>query len=316
MDPPRAITGGMGREVAAMKHSKRLPRGAGRFKTSDGFSLWFRIAGRGPALLVPSPGWGASVDMYMKSLIPLEKDFSVVYLDTRGAGRSDPPVKSSGKISKTIYRFENFLSDIEKLRRHLELDRWLIFGHSDASLQAMGYALEHPRTCHGLFIVDGTVNLPNDPQIKSDLRAHRKKFLHKPWFVAADEAGVGHTDDEFRRSFLDFQLPMYFASRVAAGKARHYFSASTYRVKHNEYDTYAPHFPSWKLERVRVPTAVFVGDSDLITTPLESLRISRAIPNATLGIIRNAGHFPWLQQRDTFFRDFTQAAQIILEGKR
>src|SRR6516164_5456918 len=299
-----------------MKHSKRLPRGAGQFKTSDGLSLWFRIAGRGPALLVPTPGWGASVDMYMKSLIPLEKDFSVVYLDTRGAGRSDPPVKSSGKIFKTIYRFENFLSDIEKLRRHLELDRWLIFGHSDASLQAMGYAVEHPRTCRGLFIVDGTVNLPNDPQVKSDLCAQRKKFSHEPWFAAADKAGVGRTDYEFKRSFLDLQLPMYFASRVAAAKARHYFSASTYRVKHNEYDTYAPHFPSWKLERIRVPTAVFAGDSDLITTPLESLRIARGIPNATLGIIRDAGHFPWLQRRDAFFRDFTQAAQIILKGKR
>jgi pimeloyl-ACP methyl ester carboxylesterase len=297
-----------------MKHSKRLPRGAGRFKTSDGLSLWFRIAGGGPALLVPTPGWGASVDMYMKSLVPLERDFSVVYLDTRGAGRSDPPV-SDPPMKSSGYHFKNFLDDIEKLRRHLELDRWLIFGHSDASLQAMGYALEHPRTCHGLFIVDGTVNLPDDPQIKSDLRAHRKKFLHKPWFVAADEAGVGRTNNEFRRNFLDFQLPMYFASRVAAGKARHYFSASTYRVKHNEYDTYTPNFPSWKLERIRVPTAVFVGDSDLITTPLESLMIARAIPNATLGIIRNAGHFPWLQRRDAFFRDFTQAAQIILEGK-
>jgi len=293
-----------------MKYRKRLPKGAGRFKTSDGLSLWFRIAGRGPALLLPTPGWGASVDMYIKSLKPLERDFSVVYLDTRGAGCSDAPVKSSG------YRFRNFLSDIEKLRHHLELDRWLIFGHSDASLQAMGYALEHPRNCHGLFIVDGTVNLPNDPELKADLRAYRKKFSHEPWFGAADKAGVGRTDDEFKRSFLDVQLPMYFASRVAATKARHYFSASTYRVKHNEYDTYAPHFPNWKLEKIRVPTAVFAGDSDLITTPLEALRIARGIPNATLGIIRNAGHFPWLQRRDTFFRDFTQAAQIILTHMR
>jgi proline iminopeptidase len=83
----------------------------------------------------------------MKSLVPLERDFSVVYLDTRGAGRSDPLVKSSG------YRFKNFLGDIERLRHHLGLDSWLIFAHSDASLQAMGYGPEHPRTCHGLFIV-------------------------------------------------------------------------------------------------------------------------------------------------------------------
>jgi hypothetical protein len=93
------------------------------------------------------------------------------------------------------------------------------------------------------------------------------------------------------------------------------FSASTYRVKDNDYDTYAPHFPNWNLEKVRVPTAVFAGDSDIITTPLEALKLARGIANATLGV-RNAGHFPWLQQRDTFFKDFTQAAQIILKGRR
>src|SRR4029077_1972086 len=104
-----------------MKRSRLLPKGPGRYNTGDGLSLWYRIAGRGPALLVPTPGWGASVDMYMKSLTPLEKDFSVVYLDTRGSGRSDPPKNISG------FKFQNFLTDIENLRTHLNIDRWLIF---------------------------------------------------------------------------------------------------------------------------------------------------------------------------------------------
>ena len=139
-----------------MKRNTLLPKGPGRYNTNDGLSLWYRIAGRGPALLVPTPGWGASVDMYMKSLTPLEKDFSVVYLDTRGAGRSDAPAKASG------FRFHNFLDDIEALRIHLNLDRWLIFAHSAATLQALGYAIEHPRNCRGLFIVCGTMNIEDD----------------------------------------------------------------------------------------------------------------------------------------------------------
>ena len=134
-----------------MKRGTLLPKGPGRYTTSDGLSLWYRIAGRGPALLVPTPGWGASVDMYMKSLTPLEKDFSVVYLDTRGSGRSEAPREHLG------LQIPKFFDDIENLRTHLNLDRWLIFGHSDASLQALGYAIEHPKLCHGLFIVGGTM---------------------------------------------------------------------------------------------------------------------------------------------------------------
>jgi proline iminopeptidase len=291
-----------------VKRSRRLPKGAGRFKTRDGLSLWYRIAGRGPALLVPTPGWGASADMYMKSLIPLERHFSLIYLDTRGAGRSDGPVKVSG------FRFRKFLDDLETLRKHLRLDHWLIFGHSDASLQAMAYAIKHPKACRGLFIVGGTMNA-GDKELEADIRARMKKLSHEPWFDAANNANP-KSDDEFRRSFLNVELPLYFASREAAVKARHFFSASTYRIMGNEYDSFAANFPSRKLAKVRVPTAVFVGDSDVITTPLESIRLARDIPNATLFMIRNAGHFPWLQQRATFFRSFAEAAQIILKRRR
>ena len=291
-----------------MTRSRLLPKGPGRFKTSDGLSLWYRIAGRGPALLVPTPGWGASVDMYMKSLTPLEKDFSVVYLDTRGAGRSDAPAKASG------FRFHNFLDDIETLRTHLNLDHWLIFAHSGASLQALGYAIEHPRACRGLFIVCGTMHVDDD-ELDVDANARMKMLSRESWFAAANKREP-KTNDKFRRSFLRDQLPLFFASAQAATKARHYFSASTYRVKGNEYDDLAPEFPPKKLAKVHIPTAVFVGDSDVITTPLEAVRLAHSIPHSTLFMIRNAGHFPWLQQRNRFFKHFAEAARIVLERRR
>ncbi len=291
-----------------MRDKRSRASGAGRFQTSDGLSLWYRIAGRGPALLVPTPGWGASVDMYMKSLTPLEKDFSVVYLDTRGAGRSDAPAKPSG------YRFSKFLNDLETLRAHLCLDRWLIFAHSDACLQGLAYAIEHPKACRGLFIVGGTLNV-DDKELKADMRARMKKLSHESWFTAANSADP-KSDNEFKQSFLHAQLPLYFASFADAAKARHFFSASTYRVKGNKYDHYAPKFSAKKLAEIRVPTAVFEGDRDVITTPLEAIRLERGIANSTLFMIRNAGHFPWLQQRNIFFKNFTQAAQLILKRRQ
>jgi proline iminopeptidase len=291
-----------------MKRSRLLPKGPGRYNTGDGLSLWYRIAGRGPALLVPTPGWGASVDMYMKSLTPLEKDFSVVYLDTRGAGRSDSPAKASG------FRFQNFLDDIEALRIHLNLDRWLIFAHSDATLQALGYAIEHPRACHGLFIVGGTMHVDDD-EVELDTSAREKMLSQESWFAAADKPAP-KTNDKFRQSFLRDQLPLYFASTEAARKARHYFSASTYRIKGNLYDEFAPEFPPKKLAKVHVPAAVFVGDSDVITTPFEAVRLAHSLPHSRLFVIRNAGHFPWLQQRNRFFGDFAKAARMVLKGRR
>lgn len=295
-----------------MRRERSLPLGVGRVKTRDGLSLWYKISGRGPALLVPTPGWGASVDMYMKSLTPLEKDFTAIYLDTRGAGRSDGPAKSSG------FAFPLFLADLETLRVHLQLDRWLIFAHSDAGLQALGYALKNPKVCRGLFIVDGATNIPDDKESNADRNARMKKLSHRPWFAAAMKAqrkidNPKISDDDFKYNFLGDLFPLYFASYDAAMQARHYFSASTYRVKNNKYDDCAPHFETKQFTKIQVPTAVFEGDGDVITTPLEALRLERSLPNSMLFMIRNAGHFPWLEQRETFFKNFTQAAHEILE---
>jgi proline iminopeptidase len=249
--------------------------------------------------------------MYMKSLIPLEKDFLVIYLDTRGAGRSEAPAKASG------YAFSHFLDDLETLRLHLRLDRWLIFAHSDASLQAMAYSIEHPKVTRGLFIANGTLNI-DDKELRADTRARMRKLCREPWFAAANNAAGSNfkSDEEFKQSFLHVQLPLYFASYHAAMRARRYFSASTYHVIANKYDDYAPKFPAKKLAEIRAPTAVFEGDRDVITTPLEALRLERGIANSTLFMIRKAGHFPWLERRGTFFRDFVEAARIVLGQSR
>ena len=297
--------------VTAVARWKTLPTGEGHFITRDSLSLWYRISGHGPALLVPTPGWGASSDMYMRSLIPLEGNFSVIYFDTRGAGRSEAPPEESG------YKFKFFVDDLEALRLHLQLSDWLIFTHSDASLQGMAYAIKYRRTCRGLFIVDGTVN-PDDKEHTRDLAVRMRRLSHEPWYPAAKKAqgSTPKSDEEFKKIFLGDGLPMYFASYRAAVKARPYFSASTYHIKAFKYDEYTPKFGRRKLSLVRVPSAVFEGDNDVITTPLEASRLHRGIKNSMLFTVTNAGHFPWLEQPNTFFECFARAARQILRWRR
>lgn len=286
---------------------RALPRGDGHFLSRDRLSLWYTISGDGPALVVPTPGWGASADMYMKSLIPLESYLSLIYFDTRGAGRSEAPAEDSG------FAFNFFIDDLERLRLHLQLDDWLIFAHSDASLQGMMYAKKYRKACRGLFIVDGTLNVA-DQEYEKDLAARMKKLSGEAWYAAAKKATDSNpkSDEEFKKSFLGDALPMYFASYRAAAAARPYFSASTYHIRAFKYDDYTPKMGKKKLSKIRVPTAVFEGDSDVITTPLEARQLHLGIKNSMLFTIKDAGHFPWLQQPAAFFRDFAQAARQIL----
>jgi len=55
--------------------------------------------------------------------------------------------------------------------------------------------------------------------------------------------------------------------------------------------------------QIKVPTMIFEGEDDVITTPLEAHRF----------VIKDAGHFPWLEQPDTFFECFAVAARQVLQ---
>src|SRR5258706_8584883 len=49
----------------------------------NGIKMWYKVSGTGPVCLMPSPAWCISSDMYIKTLKPMEKIFTMVYLDSR-----------------------------------------------------------------------------------------------------------------------------------------------------------------------------------------------------------------------------------------
>jgi proline iminopeptidase len=69
----------------------------------------------------------------------------VVY-DQRGAGRSRPLGELEDNTTPLL------VDDLERLREHLGIDRWLVFGGSWGSTLALAYAIEHPRRCTALVL--------------------------------------------------------------------------------------------------------------------------------------------------------------------
>jgi len=69
--------------------------------------------------------------------------FRIVLFDQRGCGRSTPHA-SEPDVDLTSNTTQNLIADIELLREHLALDRWLLFGGSWGSTLALAYAEAHP----------------------------------------------------------------------------------------------------------------------------------------------------------------------------
>jgi len=69
-----------------------------------------------------------------------------VLFDQRGAGRSTPVGELADNTTWHL------VADIERLRAHLGVDRWLVFGGSWGSTLALAYAQAHPHRCRGLVL--------------------------------------------------------------------------------------------------------------------------------------------------------------------
>ena len=74
--------------------------------------------------------------------------YRIVVFDQRGSGRSEP----RGSLDNNTT--QNLIQDIETLRAHLGIDRWLVFGGSWGSTLALAYGEAHPECCLG-FILRG-----------------------------------------------------------------------------------------------------------------------------------------------------------------
>lgn len=72
--------------------------------------------------------------------------YRIVVLDQRGAGRSTP----LGGLEKNTT--PALIADLERLRTHLGIDRWLVFGGSWGSTLGIAYAEHHPERCLGLVL--------------------------------------------------------------------------------------------------------------------------------------------------------------------
>lgn len=95
----------------------------------------------------PGAGCGAKIRRFHDP-----RAYRIILLDQRGAGRSTPHADLVDNTTWTL------VDDIEKLREHLGIDRWQVFGGSWGSTLALAYAEKHPeRVCElvvrGIFLL-------------------------------------------------------------------------------------------------------------------------------------------------------------------
>ena len=123
------------------------PYDSGRIDLDGRHSMYWEVsgnpAGRPVVFLHGGPGAGAGPD-HRRFFDP--RHYRIVIFDQRGAGRSTP----LGELTDNTT--QHLIADMERLRDHLGIMRWHVFGGSWGSTLALAYAQAHPARVSALMI--------------------------------------------------------------------------------------------------------------------------------------------------------------------
>lgn len=115
------------------------PYNQGMLRVSKIHEIYFEESGNPegkPALFVHGGPGGGTDPRHRRFFDP--RRYRIVLFDQRGCGRSTPHANLEENTTWDL------VADIERIRAHLGIDRWLVFGGSWGSTLALTYAETHP----------------------------------------------------------------------------------------------------------------------------------------------------------------------------
>jgi proline iminopeptidase len=283
------------------------PHQSGMLKLDDIHTMYWEVSGnpRGVPVVFLHGGPGAGTTASHRRFFD-PAHYRIVLFDQRGAGRSLPLGEIHSNTTPHLIR------DIETLRAHLGIERWLVFGGSWGSTLALAYAESHPERCTGLmlrgiflcrkreidwFLYDIRHIFPEAWRAfaeylpaaeRTDLLGHYHRRLMDPdpavhmpaarrWSVYEGSCSTLLPSPETVAAFGD--------DRMALGLARmeaHYFAHNIFLPENSLLD---------ELERIRrLPAIIVQGRYDVVCPIVTADELHRAWPEASYVVVPDAGH--------------------------
>jgi proline iminopeptidase len=261
-----------------------------------GATLHYRSAGTGPSVVLLSGGPGFDVD-YMQPVADAFPSHRRILFEQRGTGRSrrSTPTKEEMTLAVAV-------EDLEALRKHLQVPRLFLVGHSWGGMLAMAYAAAHPANVDRLILVgSGGPSLDFETWFADNIRARMRP---------EDMEAEGYWNDQLKRGvsenkvaietaraatpayFYDRGKGLAFAAEMKEGSLHADSSALLFADVQKTYDVRAA------LRGFDRPTLILHGHQDPMGKTAEDIRA--VIPQSIVVYFDKCGHFPWIEQPDAF----------------
>ncbi len=260
-------------------------------KLADGYTLFVKEVGGGDEtpLIVLHGGPGLDHTHLRPWLDPLGEDRRLLYVDERGQGRSE-------RVEPATLSLEVFARDVDLLAEALELDRFVLLGHSFGAIITTWHAV-NVGTAEGYVISGGG---DSSAQLGAEVEAALEEMGEEGKEIADSwewEKSV-ETPEECAE-LMRIQTPFHFhgppppdfgANTVYVADVLRHFA----KIGYGDFD-YTP-----DLGQVSKPTLVVVGSEDRTTTPRASRVLHAGIAGSQLAVLDGAGHMSMIEAQEPY----------------
>ncbi len=297
-----------------MRYPPIEPYDQGLLDVGDGNLVYWETSGNPdgkPALVVHGGPGSGSRPGPRRSFDPAR--YRIIQFDQRGCGRSRPHAADPA-TDLSLNTTRHLIDDMERLRAHLGVERWLIFGGSWGSTLSLAYAEQHPDRVSELILIGVTTGRHSEIDW---LYRGVGAFFPEAWerfrdAVPADRRGddlpsvyaelMNDPDPEVRAraaqdwcawedavlSTESYGSPTAYSDRVGPERlafvriCTHYFAHRVFLPDHVLFE----HADAL----AQIPGVLLHGRTDMSGPAVNAWQLSRLWPAAELTVFGGAGH--------------------------
>ncbi|MDR3504086.1 MAG: alpha/beta hydrolase [Legionella sp.] len=229
------------------------------------------------------PGGPGANHSHYKDYECLHSTGNIVFFDPRGCGLSEKGEPSS-------YTMDNYIQDVDVIRKQLNLEKIALLGKSYGAMCALGYTLTYPEHVSSLVLAAGSPSFKNIDSAR--LNIEKRGSLAQQQVCEQLWAGNFKSDEDVDK-FFDVMDTMYSWRKrhnlpVNRPAADHPFAREPLNqgfggfLRTFNYED--------RLHEVACNTLILVGEEDWVTDKKHSEFMASKIPNNQFIVFANADH--------------------------
>ena len=278
--------GGAPQKAPAPQKPAAIEKHSGHLDVSGG-KIYYEECGSGASIVLLHDGLMHSVT-WDAVWEPLCRKYHVVRYDRRGYGRSDAP---KAQFTPT--------EDLQKLLAQLNVQQAVVAGNSSGASLAIDFALAHPESVEGLFLIGPVVNgkdvsqsftdrgrKNNEPLENGDVKAAAENWSNDPYIVGERHDGARK---KLREALIDNPQNLRYTGE--------------FEIR-NEKPSVS------RLGEIHVPTLILVGELDISDVHAHAGAIEEGIAGAQRDVIINSGHLVQLEQSEIVVEKLSHFADL------